>query len=247
MQQGQIPGPSDRRKQPPQPNVIPWPLELERRTQLHWARRIFHMISGFVLVASGFVFSEKLDWLWFLGSVTAGVFIFELLRLSSSNFRQFTLRYFSFLMRQGEEMAWSGMIFYLLGCFLSALFFPRVIAILSILYLAVGDPVAALVGVRWGKHRYHLADAHRPKSLEGSAACGLICVFCTFVLTFWIQKTSGLELKDRVLFSILGGTGAMLGELIPFRTDDNMALPLLAGAFLWLSAAVLNLIPGLYI
>jgi dolichol kinase len=190
---------------------------------------------------------EKCEWLWFLGGLTLFAFLIEGLRFMMTSFNHFLIRNFSFLMRAGEEKELSGIVYYLMGCFLSALAFPRMIALMSILFLAVGDPIAALVGVRWGKHRYHLAEPHRGKSLEGSAACGFVCFILTFAVSYFISKTEGLVLKDRLLFSILGGSAAMIGELIPFRTDDNMALPLLSGALLWLTAAVLNLIPGLYL
>jgi dolichol kinase len=36
----------------------------------------------------------------------------------------------------------SGTVFYVLGCFIAVTFFPKPIALLSISYLACGDPVA---------------------------------------------------------------------------------------------------------
>jgi hypothetical protein len=38
----------------------------------------------------------------------------------------------------------------------------------------------------------------------------------------------------------------MIGEILPLKTDDNLALPLLSGGFLWLTATIFGLIPGLY-
>lgn len=227
--------------------VVSLPLLQSRRNDLHWQRRSFHMASGLAILASGFYFGEKIEWLWFLGALTLAAFLGEGLRFTIPSLNRFIVSRFSFLMRSGEDSKLSGVVYYILGCFLAALVFPRMIALMSILYLAVGDPVAALVGVRFGKNRYHMAEPYESKSIEGSAACGIICMILTFALSYWIEKTVGLELKDRVLFSILGGVSAMIGEMIPFHTDDNMALPLVSGGLLWLTAAVLNLIPGLYL
>jgi len=149
-------------------------------------------------------------------------------------------------MRKGEEHRMSGIAFYLIGSSLSVLVFPREFAVLAILYLAMGDPIAAIFGLKHGKHVLSEALDIPHKTLEGSLACLTVCSIATFLISFSLPLFLELDLQNRILLAFLGGVSATVGEAIPLRTDDNLSMPLISGALLWLLASTLNLVPGLY-
>ena len=88
----------------------------------------------------------------FLG---ADLFI-EMLRLRVPAFNEKVMRSWGFLMRASEVNRISGVPYYLGATMLAIAIFPSTVAILAILYLAWGDPVASLMGI--------------PLRQEGSAA-----------------------------------------------------------------------------
>jgi len=206
------------------------------------------MVSGTLIVVVAFFIPTRRVFVEAIGAITLFFLLIELVRLCSQRANRAVLDFFKPIVRVGEESRLSGSSYYLIGCTISAIVFPKEIALLAILYLAFGDPVASLVGLLFGKRRKNspLKDFY-PKSLEGSIACFLVCFLLTVFVSFVLSRTKELNLGERLAFAGLGGLAGSIGELIPFHTDDNLALPLVSGALLWLSASIFNLIPGLYL
>jgi dolichol kinase len=89
------------------------------------------------------------------------------------------------------------------------------VAATAVGYLVFGDAAAALVGRRWGRHRYGA------KSLEGSAACAGICL-----------GLGALLLPQHPAAVAAGAITATLVEALPLPFDDNWTMPLAAAAVL---------------
>lgn len=217
------------------------------RDDLHLARRGFHIASGVALLLLSVLFPSKRDFAMILGAMTVVDLGIEFSRLLFPRWNAFVLKKFSRIMRAGEERRLSGIAYYLLGCTLAVILFPRDVAVLSIMFLAFGDPVAALVGVAGGKRFWPMDLSAGNKSLEGSFACFLVCGILTLGISYFLPTTQGLLIHERVLFALIGGFSASLGELIPLRTDDNFSMPLISGTTLWVLSAFFQLLPGLYI
>lgn len=112
-----------------------------------------------------------------------------------------------------------GLLFFLLGSFLSLLLFPQDIALASILVLTFGDAVSHLCGIRFGKVAHPLTDK---KFIEGAVA-GFAAAFLAALLL-----VSAAE-------ALVAAFAAMLVEAIDVRfkaleADDNLLIPLAAGA-----------------
>jgi dolichol kinase len=105
-------------------------------------------------------------------------------------------------------------VYLAVGIILALLLFPAKIAYASIVIVAVGDPVAAYIGDKIG--RTHIRSN---KTLEGSIA-GLVASFLLAAIIVY------------PLVAFAGAAGAMLMELID-KPDDNLAMPIAAGALMW--------------
>lgn len=229
-------------------NLIPFGFNrnpVPDRNELHLSRRLFHALSGLGIVGFSSFLETKREFCFFLGALTSLDFFVEALRLIFPSVNKAILKVFRSVLRQGEEARLSGIGYYLLGCLIASIVFPRQIAVLAILFLAFGDPIASLVGLRAGRRKWP-ADVATHKTLEGSLACFAFCAILTFAVSFYFDRTIGLVPTERFVFAILGGMSAALGELIPLRTDDNFAMPLISGTTLWVTSAFFNLMPGLY-
>ncbi len=110
-------------------------------------------------------------------------------------------------------------VFLAVGIILVLLIFPRSIAYASIAIVAVGDPLAAYVGGRFG--RRHVGR----KSLEGFA----IGTFAAFALTLFLVPPS------------IGAIGSMAGMILELAgvLDDNLTIPLGSGTAMYLATALL--------
>jgi len=117
------------------------------------------------------------------------------------------------MLRPAERRALTGATTLAIGAALAVLFFPGRIAAIGILYAALGDAAAALVGRRFGRHAY------RPgRTIEGTAA-----FFATSLLIGWAAPGAGF------LAAIAAAAAVTLVEAAPIPIDDNVLIPV-AGA-----------------
>jgi len=111
-------------------------------------------------------------------------------------------------------------VFLAVGIILVLLIFPRNIAYASIAIVAIGDPLAAYVGGRFGRRRVGR------KSLEGFA----IGTFAAFALTLFLVPPS------------IGAIGSIAGMILELAgvLDDNLTIPLGSGTAMYLATALLT-------
>ncbi|NQV38576.1 MAG: hypothetical protein HQ509_11305 [Candidatus Marinimicrobia bacterium] len=95
--------------------------------------------------------------------------------------------------------------------------FPKDITILALLFLNIGDPVAAIIGMKFGKTKLF------GKTLEGTLAGIAACIIVA--LPF-----STIPLWSRIFTSVW----TMLMELLPWPIDDNIIIPISAASMFWL-------------
>lgn len=187
------------------------------RSTPHLGRKFYHFLNGIVCVALyAFVLSRE-EALILLGSVGGIFMLLDLVRLKSPALNAVTLKYFGKIMRREELKSISGNSFYILGLLVLVYFFPKPIVLLSALYLAVGDPVAAVVGTHWGK-----VKITQRKTLEGALANWFATSGISF--TFGLAYLN-LSLSQALMLSVVGGTISTLVELIPSPIDDNFTIP----------------------
>jgi dolichol kinase len=134
-------------------------------------------------------------------------------------------RWFGWLLRRHETDAnrkrLTGASNVLISASLCVLLFPKVIAINAFTILIISDTTSALVGRRFGRHRF-LA-----KSLEGSLA-----FFISAVMVILIAPKVSRFPAEYVIGIIAGAIGAVV-EALPIRIDDNLSIPLAVGFSLW--------------
>jgi dolichol kinase len=114
------------------------------------------------------------------------------------------------LMRPQEKRGIGGHIFFATGAFIAVLVYPHEIAIAILLISTLADGGAAVVGLRWGKHKLI-----GKKTIEGSLTLFLIAL----VLAALLVKP--------LLAAFLGAIVAVFVELLPI--NDNLTIPVVAG------------------
>jgi dolichol kinase len=97
--------------------------------------------------------------------------------------------------------------------------------------LAIADPLSAIFGIRFGKHRI---VSH--KSLEGSAAFFI----STFLISFFILYSG----ESDFLWITMGVSAVIalcssIFEMLPIKLDDNLTIPLAVGFVAWISSNLL--------
>ncbi len=126
----------------------------------------------------------------------------------------------------------SGGTYVFISASLCVILFPKVIAITSFAILIVSDATSALIGRRFGKHRFF------DKSVEGSTAFFVSAMIVVLVA----PKASGLAIEYAI--GILGAVVATLVEAmsVRLRVDDNFSVPCAAGITMWVTYLLVSLL-----
>jgi len=179
-------------------------------------RRLFHIVAGSLFPLLALVVPQ---WIIILAAATGtGVsIVLEISRHRSRRVNDWFTNRFSVLLKESESSQILGSTYLLAATLLAFLLFDRDVAVLALLFLAVGDPMAALVGERYGRARII------KKSVEGSLA-----FVAGAALVGWVLIAGGLDISLWVVMS--GAAVAALVELLSLPPDDNITVPLVAGA-----------------
>ncbi|MBF8267392.1 MAG: hypothetical protein HW388_900 [Dehalococcoidia bacterium] len=178
-------------------------------------RRVFHLIAASLFSIPGFFFQQRE--MVIAASIALLVFsAMEVMRLYFHSVNGTFVRLTAPLLKGEEVEGITGATYVVVSSLILFVLFDTRVAALSLLFLAVGDPAAGLVGERMGRRRIG------QKSLEGSLAFLLISVVAASV----VVALGGFA---PLWIALVGAVVAMLVELIPLPLDDNLTVPLACG------------------
>lgn len=181
------------------------------------ARTVFHLAAGAVALFFVRVLPTR-GWLIAAASVFAlAAWTCEATRRRSPAVNERLMRLFGPVAHAHEWREVNSATWYATALVLMALVVPLPAAEVGVVVLAVADPMAGLVGRRFGRHR--LASG---RSLEGAAAFVLSGALAAFA---WMSVVGSFEGARLGLALVAGVAGAAI-ELLVSKVDDNLAIPL---------------------
>jgi|TARA_Y100000310_G_scaffold344824_2_gene459796 dolichol kinase len=184
-------------------------------TKLEIKRQVFHIFFGIFLVL--LLHFDFVDYLFLLIFFIIGL----ILSLSSKNIKIPLIHNFLKTFDREKDLETfpgKGAIFYVLGAFIVVLFFPKDIALASIMILALGDSISRLIG----PYGYLQHPFHNKKFLEGAVA-GIIAGFLGAL--FFVSWIPALIASTISMF--LEGLDLRIKK---FKIDDNLLIPVVAAA-----------------
>lgn len=177
-------------------------------------RKLLHLSA--MVIPIGYHLAPR----WLALSAILAAFVFSLFadicRLRKWGVQRFWTPVTDYIVRPKESGGFTGATHILFSGFVCLLLFSVPAATLAMTTIILGDSAAALVGRKWGRHKFDNAD----RSWEGSLsflAASLLAAFLIPGLPIWI-----------------GITGAVIGTLVEAFSntiDDNLSVPLVVGLF----------------
>jgi dolichol kinase len=157
---------------------------------------------------------EKSDMLSIMIPVAVAMTFIDIARLRGWSLWTRVARPFMEPVLRGHEVSgdFSGATYILWSTVFTVALFRRDIAVAALAFIIVGDTLAALIGRKFGRHRFGR------KSLEGSVACLAGTLITALVVP-------GLSLS----VAVLGAVVAAAAEAFSGPIDDNVSVPLLSG------------------
>ena len=184
-------------------------------------RRIFHLLAATATTLLSLAIPEHI-YMPVLAGGAVGSLALDAGRVRLGVLNRLFLRLFGPILKQSEATEITGATWFLIAAFFAFYFYGPTVAVAVLLFVALGDPAAALVGVRAPGPRW------RDKSLGGSVAflavaLGAWAIFCAAGYGAWSWAV------------VIGAVVAAVTELAPLPLDDNLAVPLIAGGVMTLA------------
>lgn len=184
------------------------------------ARKVLHL--GTAVAPVSYALGVPRRWMLpALAALAAGAVAAEVGRRHHAPLRDLLHRFGGSLLRRAEQDAWTGATWLLLAFLGLVAAAPRDLAVTGMWAVAVGDGLAAVVGLSVAQWR---GSAGERKSLPGSAAC----IAATFVGARWVAH---LSLPESLIAALCAGAA----ERLAGRVDDNVcvAVVVASGICLW--------------
>lgn len=193
-------------------------------SDFHWLRRIWHFAGVMAMVGLYVVLNER-QALNLALMVSGTLITLDLVRLFIPALNKKLIVIFGPFLRAHETHHLTAATYMLIGVTVVVALYPKEVVLLSLLMLGFADPLAAVVGIRYGKDRLI-----GKKSLQGSFAAFVICALLSLFYFLFYH----LFAERLLLVSLLGGFVGALSELIPvFKLDDNLTFPILSSSLLY--------------
>lgn len=162
-----------------------------------------------------------------LGVVTAIALLLDIVRHFHPSVGNIFYKIFGFLLRKHEvdekQKSLNGATYVLIAALVGVLIFPKIIFITAFSILIISDSMAALIGRKFGRHKFLL------KSFEGTlaffvSAC-IVVLFTPKIGNFPEEYTIGFAAAF---------VGAIIENISSRLIDDNLSIPLSVGFTMWI-------------
>ena len=179
-------------------------------------RRLFHLIAGSSIPLAG-IFAPDREFLLALAVLAAGAVALDLSRFGIGPLNRVYMRWMGPLLKGEEVSRMTGATHMLVGATIVFWLFGKEVAVPVMFYLSLGDPVAAMVGGRLPGPR-----------LAGKSPGGAVAFAVTGSAVAVALVASG---AIGYHWGLWAGAGiAAVVELAGIPPDDNLVVPLVAGA-----------------
>ncbi len=182
-------------------------------------RSFYHALYGMMLIGV-VIISPDIGFIFL--SISLMLFlIVEYLRLSNDENRvtAYLKKILNKPIRGHEKKRYVAGFSFICGMLFVILFLPKGIVLGSGLILSFGDPSAALIGKKYGKHGFR----HNPdKSLEGSLAMFIVSFASLYVLSLYFSYIS-------LIVALFASLSAVILESFDLKSGDNLLIPIVAG------------------
>ncbi len=192
-----------------------------------WKRRAFHLCAALAIPAVAIAFGYK-PAVYFAAVAAATLAAGEAVRLIVPAVNVRLLALLDAFFKPREKRSPTAATYLALASLVVLFLFGREIAALALLFTALGDPAAGIVGTRYGRLRTRVLGRRLGgKSVEGTLA--FFAAATAVALGLWAAGVYG------TLWPALAGAAvAALVEFLPIPVEDNVTVPLTSAAVMWL-------------
>lgn len=188
-------------------------------------RKLIHLFSLSIPII--YYFTPRSDGILILSILTFVALVLDLARYLSRAVGKIFYKIFGFLLRKHEldsrKKNLNGATYVLISALICVILFPKVLFITAFTILIISDTMAALIGRKFGKHKF------LSKSLEGTLAFFI----SASIVVFFTPKFEYLP-AEYLIGLIAAAVGAIVENISFGFADDNLAIPISIGFTMWI-------------
>ncbi len=178
-------------------------------------RKVLHLFSSIIPLSYLFLIKDRQTIYILLFIILCISLLIEYKRNKvGSIFRIIFLKHLNLILRRSEiKGGLTGATWMILSFTLTVFLFDMHVAVPALLFLSIGDSVAALFGIKYPIGRIW------NKSFSGTLMGTLSCI----IIVLSINQTLS------PIIIILGAISAMVIEILPLKINDNFSIPIFSG------------------
>ena len=184
-------------------------------------RRIFHLIAASATTLLALVMPEP-AYMLLIGAAALLGLVLDTSRPRLDWLNRLFLGIFRPILKGAETTEITGATWFLVAAFFAFYFYGPGVAIPVLMFLAVGDPTAALVGTRFPGPRFW-----------GKSPAGALAFVAASLAVWAVLVALGFGAWSWAI--VAAAAVAAIVEMLPLPADDNLTVPLIAGAFMTLA------------
>ena len=198
-----------------------WDLHVPSLRPTNYARNVLHVSGAALAILILEAFPDPDLLIRLAGGFCALGWSLEASRRISPRWNDTLMWFFGPVAHPHERHRVNSATWYCTSLLLLALLKAPAASLAGLVALGVGDPLAAILGRRYGKHRFA-----NGRSVEGTSAFVLGTLVVGFLLLSAVHPELG-AVNALAVIAAAAGTGAFV-ELTSRRIDDNVAIPVSA-------------------
>ena len=175
-----------------------------------YQRKAIHLFNLIIPFGYWFLIPDQNQFKIIIITFTTLFILADFFRTKSKLIKKLFKIFFDKMLREHElKGQFTGATWVMISASVTILFFSKNIAIISLIFMSIGDTFAALIGKKYGKLKIY------DKSLEGFLGGLIVCLVAAYYydpLPFYISGVGALT--------------AMLFETLPLPLDDNFRIPI---------------------
>ena len=181
-----------------------------------YIRKGIHLLNLVIPLSYFYVFTEKWEVLKILSLITLCFIVIDISRHFVPLIKSIFSFFFNKMLREHElKGKLTGATWVMIASCVSITLFSKPVAILSLVYMSLGDTAAGLIGQKYGKHRIG------NKTWEGFVAGLIVCIIIAI----------NYDMLPKYI-ALSGALVAMIMEIMPIPLDDNFKIPLGSGGIM---------------
>ena len=199
----------------------------------NWTRIAFHVSSAFGALFLLEVALTESGTRWVTGAFAGTFWFLEITRALSKGWNEQLMKapFLKHIAHPHERYRVNSATWYATALVLLAWFSPGYASAAALAVLGVGDPIAGLVGRRWGRR-----ELGGGRTLEGTVAFALSGALAAGIIL--AVAHGGAWSVELVVVALTAGSAGALGEVASRRLDDNFVVPLAAAMACTLAAFI---------